>query len=118
MTQFPRFDVPADEIARYGRLASEAIARQRDSLHSSPVFDRVGSLSTLFEEDLPEEGACLEEVLGFVRQNVLPRTTGSAHPRYYGFVNASVDPVGVVADYLAASMNTNCWGGDHAANHV
>ena len=118
MTSFPEFDLEAGEIARYGRLAGEAIARQRDSLLSSPVFDRIGPLSQVFEEDLPEEGAPFEDVLDFVARNALPRTTGSAHPRYYGFVNSTADPVGVVADYLAAAMNTNCWGGDHAANHI
>ena len=43
---------------------------------------------------------------------------GNSHPRFYGFINATADPVGIAADYLAASMNPNCWGGDHAAIHV
>ncbi|PYQ33790.1 MAG: hypothetical protein DMF55_10960 [Acidobacteria bacterium] len=33
-------------------------------------------------------------------------------------MNATADPVGTTADYLAAALNPNCWGGDHAAIHV
>jgi aromatic-L-amino-acid/L-tryptophan decarboxylase len=53
-----------------------------------------------------------------VREHVLPFPMGNSHPRFYGFINATADPVGVMADYLAATMNPNCWGGDHAAIHV
>ena len=118
MSRFPEFDLEPEEIARLGGLAAQAIAKQRTSLLSAPVFDRIGPLAPLFDEALPEEGSSFEGILEFVAKNVLPRTTGSAHPRYFGFVNSSVDPVAVVADYLASSMNTNCWGGDHAANHI
>ena len=112
------FDLEPPGIARWGNLAAEAIAADREGLLQRPVFDRVGDMAPLFDEGLPEEGLPFEDVLAFVRKNVLPHPTGSHHPRYYGFVNSSADPVGVVADYLAAAMNTNCWGGDHAANHV
>jgi glutamate/tyrosine decarboxylase-like PLP-dependent enzyme len=43
---------------------------------------------------------------------------GNSHPRFFGFINATADPIGITADYLAAAMNPNCWGGDHAAVHV
>ena len=43
---------------------------------------------------------------------------GNSHPRFFGFINATADPLGTVADYLASAMNPNCWGGDHAAVHV
>jgi glutamate/tyrosine decarboxylase-like PLP-dependent enzyme len=43
---------------------------------------------------------------------------GNSHPRFFGFINATADPIGVMADGLAAAMNPNCWGGDHAAIHV
>src|SRR5262249_38758493 len=43
---------------------------------------------------------------------------GNSHPRFFAFINASADPVGTVADYLASAMNPNCWGGDHAAIHL
>jgi glutamate/tyrosine decarboxylase-like PLP-dependent enzyme len=43
---------------------------------------------------------------------------GNSHPRFFGFINATADPLGTIADYLASAMNPNCWGGDHAPIHV
>ncbi len=51
-----------------------------------------------------------EEFLGFVR----PYTTGNISPRFWGWVQGSGAPVGVLADFLAAAMNPNAADFDHA----
>ena len=94
------------------------MASHRERLLERPVFGKVGSGAALFDEPVPEEGRPFEEVLAFVREHVLPYPMGNSHPRFYGFINATADPVGTMADYLASAMNPNCWGGDHAAIHV
>jgi glutamate/tyrosine decarboxylase-like PLP-dependent enzyme len=78
----------------------------------------VGAAASLFDEPLPEEGRPADEVLAAVRDRVLAHPFGNAHPRFFAFINATADPLGTVADYLASAMNSNCWGGDHAAIHV
>jgi aromatic-L-amino-acid/L-tryptophan decarboxylase len=112
------FDLSPEELRRLGALAVDAVAGHRERLLSRPVFGKVGPDAALFEQPLPEEGRPFEEVLAFVREHVLPYPMGNSHPRFYGFINATADPVGVLADFLAATMNPNCWGGDHAAIHV
>jgi glutamate/tyrosine decarboxylase-like PLP-dependent enzyme len=112
------FDLPPEEVRRIGRLAADAIAEHRARLEERPVFGKIGAAAPLFEGPAPEEGAPFEETLDFVREHVLPFPMGNSHPRFYGFINATADPIGVVADSLAAAMNPNCWGGDHAAIHV
>jgi aromatic-L-amino-acid/L-tryptophan decarboxylase len=112
------FDLPADEVRRLGRLAVEAVADHRAGLLDRPVFGKVGADAARFDEPLPEDGRPAEEVLAFVREHVLPRPFGNSHPRFFAFINATADPLGTVADYLASAMNPNCWGGDHAAIHV
>jgi aromatic-L-amino-acid/L-tryptophan decarboxylase len=112
------FDLSPEEIRRLGYAAVDAVAEAREKLEGRPVFGKVGAGARLFEEPIPEEGMPAEEVLAFVREHVLPFPMGNSHPRFYGFINATADPVGITADYLAASMNPNCWGGDHAAIHV
>jgi len=112
------FDLSPDEIRRFANLTGEAVAAQREALLSRPVFGKIGSAAGLFEEPVPEEGRPFEEVLAFAREHILPYPMGNSHPRFYGFINATADPVGMLADFLAASMNPNCWGGDHAAIHV
>jgi glutamate/tyrosine decarboxylase-like PLP-dependent enzyme len=113
-----RFDLSPEEIRALGHLAADAVAAHREGLLSNPVFGKVGKDAALFDEPLPEAGSPVEEVLAFVRERVMPRPMGNSHPRFFGFINATADPVGIVADYLAAAMNSNCWGGDHAAIHV
>jgi aromatic-L-amino-acid/L-tryptophan decarboxylase len=112
------FDLGPDEVRRIGGLAADAVAGHRAELTSHPVFGKVGAAAALFDEPVPEEGQPLEAILEFVRAHVLPRPMGNSHPRFFGFINATADPVGTIADYLASAMNPNCWGGDHAAVHV
>ena len=114
----PTFDLPPEELRRLGALAADAVAGHREGLTSRPVFGKIGARAALFDEPVPEEGRPFEEVLAFVRENVLPYPMGNSHPRFYGFINASADPIGILADFLASGMNPNCWGGDHAATHV
>ena len=112
------FDLPPDEVRRLGRLAAEAVASHRERLIERPVFGKVGADAKLFDEPLPEEGRPAEELIAFVREHVLPFPMGNSHPRFFGFINATADPLGTIADYMASAMNPNCWGGDHAAVHV
>jgi len=112
------FDLGPEEVRRIGGLAADAVAAHRAELARHPVFGKVGAAAALFDEPLPEDGQPLEEILEFVRAHVLPRPMGNSHPRFFGFINATADPVGTIADYMASAMNPNCWGGDHAAVHV
>src|SRR5438132_3380910 len=112
------FDLSPDEVRRLGRLAADAVAEHREKLLERPVFGKIGADASLFDGPPPEEGRPFEDVLGFVREHVLPYPFGNSHPRFFGFINATADPVGSTADYLAAALNPNCWGGDHAAVHV
>jgi glutamate/tyrosine decarboxylase-like PLP-dependent enzyme len=114
----PGFDLPPEEVRRIGRLAADAVAEHRAKLTERPVFGKVGGDAESFLGPVPEEGRPFEEVLAFAREHILPRPMGNSHPRFFGFINASADPIGITADYLASAMNPNCWGGDHAAIHV
>ena len=114
----PTFDLSPEQLRRIGALATEAVAAHREELLSHAVFGKIGARAPDFDEPLPEEGAPFETVLAQVRERILPYPMGNSHPRFYGFINATADPVGIMADYLAAAMNPNCWGGDHAAIHV
>jgi aromatic-L-amino-acid/L-tryptophan decarboxylase len=112
------FDLPPEEVRRIGDLAADAVAAHRAETTSRPVFGKVGPAAAVFDEPLPETGQPIEEIVAFVREHVMPRPFGNSHPRFFGFINATADPVGTIADYMASAMNPNCWGGDHAAVHV
>jgi glutamate/tyrosine decarboxylase-like PLP-dependent enzyme len=94
------------------------------------VDDSVDYLTTLRErpawQRMPEEAraelkrpapwqgqgpqATYEEFLRIVR----PYATGNIHPRFWGWVQGSGAPVGVLADFLSAVMNCNSGDFDHA----
>lgn len=58
--------------------------------------------------------ALTEELL----DSVLPYATGNTHPRFFGWVHGTGLAVGVLADLVATTMNSNCGGRDHAAVYV
>ena len=112
------FDLDAEAVRRLGYTAVDLAAEHRAGLMQRPVFGKVGEAAASFDEPLPETGEPIERLLADVGERILNRPFGNSHPRFFAFINATADPVGIVADYLAATMNSNCWGGDHAAIHV
>jgi hypothetical protein len=48
------------------------------------------------------------------RRAVLPFATGNIHPAFFGWVHGSGTPTGMLAEMLAAGMNANVGGRDHA----
>jgi aromatic-L-amino-acid decarboxylase len=112
------FDLDPEEVRRLGYRAADMVAAHCAALREGPVFGKVGRSAGVFDEPLPEAGQTADEVLDAARDHVLTRPFGNSHPRFFAFINATADPLGSVADYLASAMNSNCWGGDHAAIHV
>jgi glutamate/tyrosine decarboxylase-like PLP-dependent enzyme len=112
------FDLDPDAVRELGRRAADLVAAHRAGLLARPVFGKVGPEAAAFDEPLPEDGVSTDEVFEALRDHVLKYPFGNSHPRFFAFINATADPLGTVADYLASAMNSNCWGGDHAANHV
>jgi glutamate/tyrosine decarboxylase-like PLP-dependent enzyme len=49
---------------------------------------------------------------------VLPYPMGNTHPRFSAWFMGNGTPFAAVADFLAAVVNPNMGGGNHAANHV
>lgn len=46
--------------------------------------------------------------------HILPYPTGNTHPRFFGWVHGTGTPGGIIADMMAAAMNANLGGRDHA----
>jgi aromatic-L-amino-acid/L-tryptophan decarboxylase len=50
--------------------------------------------------------------------HVLPYPMGNIHPRFWGWVIGGGSPLGMLAELLAAGMNPNAGGAEHAAIYV
>lgn len=76
-----------------------------------PVPDHV---RTALHEPLPCEGIGAEATYQQFRENVLPYPNGNLHPRYWGWVQGTGTPLGMMADMLAAAMNPHLAGFNQA----
>lgn len=65
-----------------------------------------------FREPLPMEPAALTAIHERFMRDILPYSAGNAHPGFMGWVNGGGTPVGMLAEMLAAGLNTNLGGRD------
>lgn len=80
-----------------------------------PVPDEVKAALT---EPVPMEGQGTKQVCDDLIKQVLPYATGNTHPRFFGWVHGAGTPGGVIAETMAAAMNSNLGGRDHGAIYV
>jgi len=66
----------------------------------------------------PREPLGAEAAYADFRELVLPYPVGNVHPRFWSWFMGQGTPFAAVADFLAAVVNPNLGGGNHAANHV
>ena len=93
----------------------DELAAVRDGPAWRPVPDAV---KVQLREPLPREGEPLEATYARFAELIAPYSTGNRHPRFFGWVHGAGTPAGVLAELLAAAMNSNVGGREHAAVYV
>ena len=76
------------------------------------------SVRARFRENLPSAPQNLEAVYDEFKQFILPYTAGNTHPGFMGWVQGGGTSVGMLAEMLAAGLNANLGGRDHAPIEV
>lgn len=71
-----------------------------------------------FNQPLPEEPQGIDQAYADFLECVKPYAKGNIHPRFWGWVEGTGSPSGVLAETLAAALNVNASFGDHAAIYV
>lgn len=71
-----------------------------------------------FKDPLPREPSELSDVYAQFQEVIAPYIPGNIHPRFLGWVQGGGNPVGVLAELLAATLNANLGGRDHAPIEV
>jgi glutamate/tyrosine decarboxylase-like PLP-dependent enzyme len=91
-----------------------------ESVRHRPVWQPAPEqVKAHFKKPVPLDPQPPEEVYEDFLKNVLPYPIGNIHPRFWGWVFGTGTPLGALADFLAASMNTNSGDFDHhSAIHV
>ena len=75
-------------------------------------------LRARFDEPLPASPSDLASVHRRFMDEILPYGGGNPHPGFMGWVQGGGTPVGIVAEMLAAGLNANLGGRDHAPIEV
>lgn len=85
------------------------------SLDEKPSWQEIpDNVRNALRERLPREGQGAEAAYNDFLTNVLPYPQGNLHPRFWGWVQGTGTPLGMMADMLASGMNAHLAGFNHA----
>ena len=100
-------DFDAETMRHMGYRVVDTLVDYWQRLPELPLGKRPSpeALAPLLSEPTPQTPQPFEAVLNAFLQTVLPNIVKVDHPRYFAFVPAPNDYVGVLADFLAAGMN-------------
>jgi len=90
-----------------------------EQMGEGPVWQPMpAALRAGFRDALPREGQEAQALYDRFLREIRPYSNGNPHPGFMGWVQGAGTPIGILAEMLAASLNDNCGGRDHAAIEV
>lgn len=104
-----------DKVEELGRVMLHDMMQYLKNVRERPVWAPLpAEARQSFEEGPPLEPSPLEDLYRDFLQNILPYPAGNIHPRFWGWVIGTGTVSGVLAEMLAAAMNSNVFGGDQS----
>ncbi len=108
-----------DEASMAFHQAVDRCILEMRSVRNRPVWQKFPeNIKNLLQTDVPQEPRSLSELCTFFCESLLPYSNGNTHPRFFGWVHGSGNIAGVAGEMLAAFMNANLGGRDHAAVYI
>lgn len=90
-----------------------------ENVRERPVWQPIPhDVRSRFSERLPLGPSDLSAVHDEFLESILPFAAGNVHPGFMGWVHGGGTPVGTLAEMLAAGLNANLGGRDHAPIEV
>jgi aromatic-L-amino-acid/L-tryptophan decarboxylase len=90
-----------------------------ETIRERPVWQPMpDAVRARFRDRLPMAPAELNAVHEEFLENILPYSNGNVHPGFMGWVHGGGNAVGMLAEMLAAGLNANLGGRDHAPIEV
>ena len=84
-------------------------------IRDRPVWQPVpASVRNALRAPMPRDGEGIDQVCADFERLVLPYATGNVHPRFMGWVHGGGNAAGLIGEMLAAELNANLGGRDHA----
>ena len=90
-----------------------------EHIRARPVWQPTpDAVRARFDTPVPRAPTDLGAVHADFMRDVLPFATGNAHPGFMGWVHGGGNVAGMLAEMLAAGLNANLGGRDHAPIEV
>ncbi len=103
------------EVRALGHRMLDDLFNELEGIRQEPVWQPMpDSVRGAWDQPLPCAGLPMAEVYDEYRRLLAPYAVGNRHPRFFGWVHGAGTAVGVLAEMLAAGLNANCGGRDHA----
>jgi aromatic-L-amino-acid decarboxylase len=108
-----------NELRQLGHRMLDDIFNHLETLRDQPAWQPLPEqVRQAIREPLPIAPQGEEKAYQDFLHDVLPYTTGNRHPRAWGWVRGNGTPFAMLAEMLAAGINTHAAGGQQAATYV
>ncbi|HVO37476.1 MAG TPA: pyridoxal-dependent decarboxylase, partial [Spirochaetia bacterium] len=108
-----------EQMRALGHRMVDDVMETLRTVRERPVWQPIPEhVKSLFSEPVPLAPARPGDVYEEFKATIMPYGMGNTHPRFWGWVMGNGTPLGVLAEMLAAGMNPNMGGGDHAPVYV
>jgi aromatic-L-amino-acid/L-tryptophan decarboxylase len=108
-----------DEVRRLGHRMLDDMMDYLSTVRERPAWHAVpAEVQRNLSGPVPYEPCALESVYDDFKRQILPYPTGNIHPRFWGWVMGTGTPVAMLAEMLAAGMNSWVGGFDQSATFV
>ncbi|MFZ6744030.1 pyridoxal phosphate-dependent decarboxylase family protein [Undibacterium sp. JH2W] len=117
MTESPHNSLDPEDwqaLRAQGHRMLDDILDYAERIRERPVWQTIpDQVRSKFQSGVPTAPAELQEVHQQFMDNILPYSVGNSHPGFMGWVQGGGNPVGTLAEMLAAGLNANLGGRDH-----
>lgn len=100
------------------RMVDDMLGWQESIRARAPWQPVPGATKLRLDEPVPHDGMPLDALYDIFVRDILPYPTGNVHPRFWGWVMGTGTPTGMLAEMLAAGMNSHVAGYDQAASVI
>ncbi len=108
-----------DELRTLGHRMLDDMFEHLETLRGQPAWQPVpAEVRQALDEPLPRGSQPVESVYQEFVTNIVPYTSGNRHPRAWGWVRGNGTPLAMLAEMLAAGINSHCGGGNQSPTLV
>ena len=108
-----------EELRTLGHQMVDEMLSYLETVGERPVWQPIpAEVKQTFADPIPREGIGAEATYAEFKRNVLPFPLGNIHPRFWSWVCGTGTPGSMLAEMLAAAMNSNVHGGEQSPIYI